>query len=429
MIHSIKKTAAAILVIALIFAITLSLGACGAGGGGSADKSVFTNSSADSPRAPAPAPAPEASMPAMDGAGSGGGYAEAEYDDFVAMDTGFASSADGVQKGRKITFRASMSINTKTYDADYAKINNLIVKAGGYVSSENTNDYSVYGRNQGRDTWLSARIPAEGFDSFLDKLSEVGDVSNKSKSSDDLTSQYFDTEARIEMLELRKERLMAYLVEAENAADIVEFERELSGVLYDLDMYQGNKRNLDQLVEFATVDVSLVELITPETIGKDGEPLGERATEAFALSADGVVRFLQGFVVFLAGAAPVIALLVIVLVIIWVIVRATRPLREKSRKAREERARNSARQKQQAYGGPYWQQGYQQQPYTQPQGYQEQIRQAAPPAPAEPLAAEEPAAADADAKQADTSAPDADAQQAESAGESAPETEETQKEE
>jgi len=332
--------------------------------------------------------------------------AEEWYDDVAGeADLGYSGAAADVQKGRKITFSAYLSINTKTFDADYAKINKLIVQTGGYVASENTVDNAAYGRNQGRQSMFSARIPAEGFDSFLDRLSEVGDVTNKSKSSDDLTSQYFDTEARIEMLELRKERLLAYLVEAENASDIVEFERELADVLYDLDAYQGSKRHLDRLVEFATVDVSLTELITPETIGKDGEPLGERASEAFALSADGVNRFLQGVVVFFAGAAPVLALLVIIAVIIWVIVRATRPLRVKFRDAREAKEKKVPKRKQQAYAESYWRQGYPQQPYPQhgyPQQPQQPIPQAPPVAPVAPPAPVAPAP-DADVQQPNVS--------------------------
>jgi len=67
--------------------------------------------------------------------------AEEWYDDMGAeADLGYSGTAPDLQKGRKITFSASLSINTKTFDADYAKINKLIVQTGGYVSSENTTD-------------------------------------------------------------------------------------------------------------------------------------------------------------------------------------------------------------------------------------------------------------------------------------------------
>jgi Na+-transporting methylmalonyl-CoA/oxaloacetate decarboxylase gamma subunit len=247
-----------------------------------------------------------------------------------------ASTGDGAGAGagisdtnRKITFSASFILDTKKYDADYAKINQLVGDAGGYIASEETRAYPYEDElTAGRSSHFSVRIPVKGYDSFLTKLEKVGQVANKNKSSEDLTSEYFDTEARIEMLELRKERLTGYIKSATKAADIVAFERELSDVLLQLDDYEGNKRRLDQLVDYASVDVTLNELITPETIGKDGEPLGSRASDAFSLSMTGVGAFLQNAAVFFAGAAPVLALIAILLIIIWVIVRLVRRARE-----------------------------------------------------------------------------------------------------
>jgi hypothetical protein len=174
----------------------------------------------------------------------------------------------------------------------------------------------------------------QGYDSFLGKLAEVGEVANKSKSSQDLTSEYFDTESRIEVLKLRRDRLTGYIREATRPADIVEFERELSNVMLELDQYEGNKRRLDQLVDYATVDVTLNEMITPETIGKDGQPLGDRASDAFRISATGVGEFLQNAAVFLAGAAPVIGLIAVIVLVVWLIVRALRRARPVRRAAR-----------------------------------------------------------------------------------------------
>jgi len=335
----------------------LSLTACGSAGqspaadtGAGGNASRFNDSSA-------PAAAPEAEYTSME-------VGESDM-------AGSMGSGSSIRDGRKITFSAAISLNTKQFDADYTKVYNLIEKTGGYISSENTYDNSAsYGKPVGRYTNISARIPAGDYDSFIDAIAAIGDVTNKNKWSEDLTSEYFDTEARVELLELRKERLMAYLVEAEDAESIVAFERELSDVLYDLDYYQGNIRRLDRLVDYASVDVSLTELITPETIGKDGEPLGERARDAFSISMTNVGIFLENFTVGLAAAVPVIVLLLIIALIIWAIVRITRPLRTKHRARREAREakRLEKRQGHQAYPPPppYWQPPG----YTQPQGYQ-----------------------------------------------------------
>jgi hypothetical protein len=255
-------------------------------------------------------------------------------------DTAFAEGSGAGLPGtsRKITFSASYTLETKRYDEDYARIVNLVRDAGGYIAGEETVAYPYETEGMtGRSSYFSLKIPVDGYDSFLDKLAKVGEVGNKSKSSEDLTAEYFDTESRIEILKMRRDRLTGYIQNATKAADIVEFEKELSEVLSELDQYEGNKRRLDQLVDYATVDVSLNEMISPETIGKDGRPLGNRASDAFRISVTGVGEFLQNAAVFFAGAAPVIALIVVILVVIWLIVRGVRRARAKYREGRPEK--------------------------------------------------------------------------------------------
>ena len=253
---------------------------------------------------------------------------------------------DNVMTGRKITFWADYSMNTKNFDADYKAINNMIRQSGGYVSTERTIDNSTkYDRPQPRSSCITAKIPALGYDSFLDGLSGIGEMTSKNKWSQDLTSEYFDTEARIAMLEMRRDRLLNYLLLAEKAEDIIAFERDLSNVLNELDGYQSNKRHLDQIVDYATVEITLVELITPETIGKDGEPLGDRASEAFLLSAENVKSFLEDVVVSLAGAAPVIGLLVAIALILWIIFIVIRKSRGRFKNTRIGKARQKRRDK------------------------------------------------------------------------------------
>lgn len=255
---------------------------------------------------------------------------EAAAKDTETEGLGDLPNSDLPDTGRKLTQTISFEINTKQYDADYAKINELLTAAGGYVSNEVSSAHSSEtGKNYGRNSSLSLRVPVDHLTSFTDGVSGIGEVINKQKSTDDLTSEYYDTDARIEMLEMRKERLMGYLASATNAEDIVAFEKELSDVLYELDQLQGNKRHMDQLVDYATVDVSLTELITPETIGKDGQPLGDRASEAFAMSANNVGEFWNGFAIFWAAAAPVLLVIAIFAVAIWGIVKLILFLRKK----------------------------------------------------------------------------------------------------
>lgn len=244
------------------------------------------------------------------------------------------------ETNRKLTYSASFDINTKQYDSDYAKINEELSAVSGYVANEESSAYSSEtGKNYGRNSYLSLRVPVDNLNAFMENLSGIGEVVGKHRSTDDLTAQYYDTDARIEMLNIRKDRLMGYLANATNAEDIIAFEQELSDVLYELDQLQGSKRQMDQQIDYATVDVTLTELITPETIGADGQPLGDRASDAFSMSMTGVGEFMENFAIFWAAALPVLILIAIFAVVIYAVIRLILWLRKKYYAKHPERIR------------------------------------------------------------------------------------------
>jgi hypothetical protein len=237
---------------------------------------------------------------------------------------------------RKITFSASYTIKTKSYDEDYASIDRLVREAEGYIADEKTIAYPYESKaTKGRSSQFTLKIPADGYTAFLDKLAEVGEVADKNKSSEDMSDEYFDTESRIEVLKMRRDRLTGYIKGATKSEDIVQFEKDLAEVLLELDQYEGRKRKIDQLVSYATISVSLDEKITAEVVVKDkdgGQSLGNRASDAFSLSATGIGKFLQNILVFFAGAAPTLVFLAVIVVAIWFAVKGIRRVRTKRNK-------------------------------------------------------------------------------------------------
>ncbi|MDL2236368.1 DUF4349 domain-containing protein [Christensenellaceae bacterium OttesenSCG-928-K19] len=289
--------------------------------------------------------AAEAPVAAMDTApdageynyGSDNSYNEDSYAEEPMVEEATAQSVGDLgdlpnvtmpETGRKLVYSASFALETKQFDEDYTTIKKALANVGGYVESENTYaDSNEYGA--ARYASMTLRIPIASYNSFLDTLSGVGTVRDKQIGTEDISDNYFDTEARIDILEMRRDRLLGYLEEATKMDDIVSLEGELSDVLYELDQYKGSQRSMDGLVEFASAYVTLDEIISAETVTSDGDPLGERAANAYNLSLSGVGRFVQNFAIGFAAAAPVLILLAIIAVIVIAIVKLARFLRRR----------------------------------------------------------------------------------------------------
>ena len=64
-------------------------------------------------------------------------------------------------------------------------------------------------------------------------VSEIGNVTQKNESVEDVTLQYVDVESRKKALETEQERLMELLSSAENMEDLLAIESKLSEVRYE----------------------------------------------------------------------------------------------------------------------------------------------------------------------------------------------------
>lgn len=271
-------------------------------------------------------------------------YAEDTYTEKEIYDEeeGASASSGGFEidtanipdTNRKLVFSASFTIESTNYGEDYNNILNKLKECNGYVQSEDTNGTPPDVTDViGRSSDLVLRVPIDNFEKFFTSISGVGKTMNQTRGTDDISGSYYDTEARIKLLEDRKDRLMGYLEEAVKPADIIAYEQELSDVLYELDQLQGSKRHMDDLVDYTTVSLYLYEVVEGSNIvfDEEGRPLNERAGDAFTKSATGVGRFLEDFAVGFAAAGPVLILVAVIVVIALLIIKLVSFLMKKYR--------------------------------------------------------------------------------------------------
>jgi hypothetical protein len=111
----------------------------------------------------------------------------------------------------------------------------LTASLGGYIAAESRNEGSVT---------VSMRVPEPKLDVALDSLSQLGTVTSRHVSSQDVTEEAIDVEARIQSLTAERDQLRQLLGRAVAINDVFSIERELARVQGDIDSLQ---RRLDHL--------------------------------------------------------------------------------------------------------------------------------------------------------------------------------------
>lgn len=248
-----------LLPITAILLLTLCLAACGAGSGG-------TTSGSD--RAPMASAAPSASPVPYPNDVENGNMETAPQG--VASATGESkvySSADA-----KLIRTASLSIQSTEFDAAVTALDKLVFEQGGYYESAEVQQGAYYNAGSARYGSYVVRVPKENYAAFLSATGNVGHVVSKNESTQDVGEAYHDAEAHLKTLRTKHDRLLALLEKAVTMEDIVSLESALSDTEYEIERYSTTLRRYDSLVGYATIRISLDEVL------KITEPVQETAT-------------------------------------------------------------------------------------------------------------------------------------------------------
>jgi hypothetical protein len=157
---------------------------------------------------------------------------------------------------RKLIRNAQLDLEVKSFQDAMDRITALTKAAGGYVDTSN----SQKGGNGKLQGTVVVKVLPQNLDDFLLKLRDLGVVQNQSVSTDDVTKDYFDTQARLTNSQ-RMETQLQELLKRENGkvSDLLQVERELARVRGEIEQMQGQLKLYDFQVQFATVTINLRE--------------------------------------------------------------------------------------------------------------------------------------------------------------------------
>jgi hypothetical protein len=165
------------------------------------------------------------------------------------------------ESNRKLIKNATMAIEVKDVDDTYEDVLVLIDKLKGYEFSSSLSTAENYKRMT-----IVIKLPPEKIAEFKTELKELvgeGELKSSNTYSDDISEQYYDTEARLETLIISRDRLLELLKKAEETKDILEIEREIADRNAEINTLQGRIKMWDKLVAMATITLYIDQIDDP----------------------------------------------------------------------------------------------------------------------------------------------------------------------
>ena len=236
------------------------------------------------------------------------------------MDTNTTTDAGGEEvdlseydTSRKLVYNSNIRLETKKFDDDLARVKELVTENGGYLENNSIYGNAEYGS---RSASMIARIPADKYQAFMSSVGDVGSVTSKSESVDDITSSYVDVQARLKSLNTKLARLQELEANAENVTELLEIEDRINDVQYQIESYTAQKKAYDDQIDYSTVSIDISEVATYSEVKAD--TAWNRFADAFAGSFAGFITFLQNLVIAIIYLLPY---LIIIGIVIFIIVK------------------------------------------------------------------------------------------------------------
>ena len=252
----------------------------------------------------------------------------ASYDSGPGEDSlgtnGSEGTLDNLPQGRKFIIRMDITAEAQELEPALQAVTDRLTALGGYVENQYIYNGSLYSGRRYRNADLTLRVPADKLSELIAAVEETGNVVSSSRSTEDVTLQYVDTESRVTALKTEQTRLLELMEQAETMSDLLEIESRLTEVRSDLERYTSQLKVLANQVDYATVSLSLSEVQEYTPVAE--KTRWEKITEGFVGSIRGVWNLILDVLSFLIIALPY---LVVLGLVIWALVILIHRLRRK----------------------------------------------------------------------------------------------------
>ena len=289
--------------LALLMTLMLLAGlcACGAGSGASGDTAASSS------------------------AGGANGSADME-EGWVSESTQDAPSASenqnsSVYQDAKLIRRAWLQIQTETFDQAVEALEKLVQECGGYFQSASVEGGSLRNQNAARWGSYTIRLPQEQFDAFLGRTGELGYVTSQSESSENVSQQYYDTEARLKTQRTKQERLLSLLEKADSMETIVALEDALSQVEYEIETLTTSLNQYDSLISYSTIELTLDEVASITQTPGERDGLGARMMAGVQSSFRGLAEGGRDLLIWLSYNLVLVLVVAAVAVVVVAVLR------------------------------------------------------------------------------------------------------------
>lgn len=233
------------------------------------------------------------------------------------------------QDSRKIITTVNINMETKEFDAGVDSVTAIIEQFGGFVQNSYVEGKSLYDQRGVRTARFTLRVPADKLSDLLSAFGSTFNITSTDQSGDDITDSYYDTQAHLNSLKIQEEQLLRMLEQAAELQYLLEVQRELANVRYQIESLTSALSRMDSYVSMSTVNVHLQEVVEYEQLRNQPLSFGEEFAMTVRESMQMFADFCRGALLTLIMLLPYLLLLLVLLLFLLFLRRRSKRRRAK----------------------------------------------------------------------------------------------------
>lgn len=155
---------------------------------------------------------------------------------------------------RAVISKGQVSLEADDLDQVRFELQKLLDTWDGSIASEESSADDEGRTDRQR---LEIRVPSKDFGTAMDEISALGKLVDRSRSSEDVTTQVIDIDARVRSQKLSLARIQALLARASSLSQVIAIESQLSQRQAELDSLEQQQKYLADQTAESTINVYL----------------------------------------------------------------------------------------------------------------------------------------------------------------------------
>ena len=269
---------------------------------------------------------PTAATADMDGgaAGSGGDVAQPESAPEAPADAGAGSKAGAARNAVDLTTQQALiktgAVSLRSDDVGKTRydVQVLVDEHGGQIADDQTETDKS---GKPLRTRMVLRVPVDDFDEVMSSLAGLATLASTTTTSEDVTTQLIDVEARIKVQQASVQRVRQLLTRAQTIRDIMAIEGEVAQRQAELDSLAQQQAYLKDQTSMATVKVNVERTPDPSTTPKEDD---DGFLAGLAAGWNGLKNTVVAVATVVGALLPFAGVALVLGVPVWLLVRRMR---------------------------------------------------------------------------------------------------------